>query len=153
MTPSGKRVKGGRLVSMAAAVALCAAAATCGGGGSSSTPTQPSPGGGAGGGGGGGGGSTDPQATITITADGVSPREVTISAGGRVRFVNNNRIAHDMASDPHPEHTACPGINQVGFIQPTQTRDTAALTAVRTCGFHDHNQPSNETLNGTIVVR
>jgi plastocyanin len=127
-------------------VAAALVATACGGGGSNGSPTGPTDGGGTGTPG-------DPQATITITSDGVSPREVTIAPGTRVRFVNNNRIAHDINSDPHPEHTDCPAINQVGFIQPNQTKDTGPLTAVRTCGFHDHNQPSNDSLTGRIIVR
>lgn len=120
----------------------CVLAGCSGGGGGSPTAPTPNPGGGGGG-----------TVTITITANGVSPQSVTIAPGGRVRFVNNNTRAHDMSSDPHPEHTDCPEINQVGFIQPGQTKETGTLNAVRTCGFHDHNQPSNASLTGSISVR
>ena len=128
-----------------AAVALFAAAA-CGGGGSSSggggsTPTTPSP------------TPTPGTATITITASGVSPRTVTISAGSRVTFVNNDTRAHDMASDPHPAHSACPPINDVGFLQPGQTRTTGNLNTARTCGFHDHNRDTDTSLQGSIVIQ
>jgi hypothetical protein len=78
---------------------------------------------------------------------------VTIAAGGRVTFVNNDTRAHDMNSDPHPDHTDCPAINEVGFLQPQQNRSTGTLNAVRTCGFHDHNQDSNTALQGTITVQ
>jgi plastocyanin len=121
-----------------------------GGGGGGSTPTQPS---GGGGGGGGGGGTGSSSATITITASGVSPGTVTISAGGRVTFVNNDSRAHDMASDPHPEHTACPALNDVGFLSPGQSRTSGNLNTVRTCGFHDHNQPDVRNLQGTVVIQ
>jgi len=57
-----------------------------------------------------------------------------------------------MNSDPHPEHTDCPAINQVGFLQPNQTKQTGALNVVRSCGFHDHNQPTTTALQGTIVI-
>jgi plastocyanin len=90
--------------------------------------------------------------TITITAAGVNPRHVTVPAGSRVTFVNDNTRPHEMASDPHPEHTDCPAINEVGFILPGQARETGVLTTMRTCGFHDHNQPSNESLTGTITI-
>lgn len=134
----------------ATAFAMLVAALGCGGGGSSS-PTSPSGSGGTGGTGGTGGGTG--TATVTITATGVSPSEVTISVGQRVTFVNNNRTAHDMSSDPHPEHTDCPAMNNVGFIQPGQTKDTGNFTTARTCGFHDHNQPSNTSLIGRIIIR
>jgi plastocyanin len=83
----------------------------------------------------------------------VSPRTVTISVGSRVTFVNNDTRVHDMASDPHPDHTACPAINDVGFLQPGQSRTTGNLNTPRSCGFHDHNQPSATSLQGTIVIQ
>jgi plastocyanin len=91
--------------------------------------------------------------TITISANTLSPRTLTIPAGSRVTFVNNDTRVHDMASDPHPEHTACPAINDVGFLQPNQSRTTGNLNTARNCGFHDHNQPSVTSLQGTITIQ
>jgi plastocyanin len=129
---------------VAAMVTVLPSCGSSGGGGS--TPTQPS-------GGSGGGGTGASSATITITANGVSPSTVTIAAGGRVTFVNNDSRAHDMASDPHPEHTACPALNDVGFLSPGQQRTSGNLTTVRTCAFHDHNQPDVRNLTGTVVIQ
>lgn len=139
-------------VFLALAVALTV---SCGGGGSSS-PTSPSGGGtgSSGGGGGTSGGGVSSTATITIGADGaVTPANVTITQGGRVTFVNNHNRPHDMSSDPHPEHTQCPEINQVGFLQAGQTRTTGNLNTVRRCGFHDHNEPTNNSLIGSITIQ
>jgi hypothetical protein len=69
-----------------------------------------------------------------------------------VTFVNNDSRAHDMNSDPHPEHTDCTEIN-VGDIQAGASRTTQNLTRARTCGFHDHNQPTVTALQGTITVQ
>lgn len=114
----------------------------CGGGG---TPTSP--------GGTGGGGSTSEAATITISTAGVaSPQAVTIRQGGRVTFVNSDTRPHDMSSDPHPEHSDCPELNQVGFLNAGQMRTSGNLNTVRTCGFHDHNQPANAGLQGRITI-
>lgn len=132
-------LKGLRAGIASATLALLVA---CGGSYSPSAPS-PTPGGGGGGGG---------TPTITITAAGVNPREITVRIGSRVMFTNNNTRAHDMSSDPHPEHTDCPEINQAGFIQPGQTRETGNFTTARTCGFHDHNQPETESLQGRIIV-
>jgi hypothetical protein len=96
---------------------------------------------------------TPGSATITIASNGVSPRTVTIAAGSRVTFVNNDTRVHDMASDPHPDHTACPAINDVGFLQPGQSRTTGNLNTPRSCGFHDHNQPTTTSLQGTITIQ
>ena len=91
--------------------------------------------------------------TITISATGVSPAVLTVAAGSRVTFVNNDSRRHEMTSDPHPEHSECPEINAVGVLQPGQSRETGNLVAVRTCGFHDHEQPTNASLRGRIVVQ
>ena len=127
-----------------AAVAVTLAAC----GGSSTAPS----GGGSGSGGSGGGGGSSTGTTITITSAGVSPKNLTVTQGTQVTFTNNDSVNHDMASDPHPIHTDCPEINQVGFISPGQSKQTGNLNTVRTCGYHDHNLPSNSSLQGTITI-
>jgi len=109
-------------------------------GGSGSSPASPSPGG---------------ETTITITSSGVSPSQVNISQGTRVLFVNNDTKSHNVASDPHPEHTDCPPINNVGLLQPGQSRETGNMTTVRTCGFHDHDDPppGGVKFSGRIVIQ
>ena len=126
---------------------LLGAAMACGGGSDSPTsPTPPSTGGG------GSSGAAD-SATITITSDGVvSPSTVTIRQGGRVTFMNSSSRNHEMASDPHPTHEDCPAMEQVGFLTPGQSRTSGNFTVVRTCGFHDHNEPSNTGLQGRITI-
>ena len=91
--------------------------------------------------------------TFTITSAGVSPKSLTVSAGSQVTFVNNDRITHEMFSDPHPEHTDCPEIDFVGSLAPGQAKQTGNLNTVRTCGFHDHLQPLNTSLQGSILIR
>jgi len=131
-------------------VATAVVAAACGGGDNGGTPgpaptpsptpsptPTPTPGG----------------TTFTITASGVSPRTLTVSLGSRVTFVNNDNRPHEMNSDPHPEHTDCPAINDVGFISQGQTKLTGNLTTARTCRFHDHNQPTNTALQGSITIQ
>jgi plastocyanin len=85
----------------------------------------------------------------------MSPTELTVSSGTRVQFANNDTTHpnHDIQSDPHPEHTDCIEINQVGFIVPGQTKETGNLNTVRTCGFHDHNLPSDSRYQGRIIIR
>ncbi len=126
---------------LAGTMVLVAAMAGCSGG--SSTPSSPS------------GGSGTPTATdtITITSSGANPRSITISPGTRVTFINNDTRTHEMTSDPHPEHTQCPELNQVGFLQAGQSRTSGNLNTVRTCGFHDHQDPGNSSLTGTIRIQ
>ena len=49
-------------------------------------------------------------ATVTIAAARVGPGTVTVAVGQTVTFINNNNRAHEMASDPHPQHGSCPAI-------------------------------------------
>ena len=119
-----------------ASAALATVLSSCGG---SSNPAKP----------------TDPIVTdtVTISASGVSPKDIQITAGTRVRFVNNDSRTHNMASDPHPEHTDCTEINQIGLLAPGQTRETGNLNAVRLCRFHDHDMPNAGSLQGSITIR
>jgi plastocyanin len=129
---------------IAAAVAAIGMAA-CGG---SSSPTSPSNGGS------GSGGTGASGATITIGSNGaVSPATVTISVGQSVTFVNNDSRSHEIASNPHPAHTDCPSTNALGTLSAGQTKLTNAYTAARSCGFHDHLNPENSALQGTIIVQ
>jgi hypothetical protein len=107
-----------------------------------------------------GGGESPPGPTpnnpniITISSAGIaSPNELTVSPGSRVLFVNSHSRRHDMTSDPHPDHLDCPEINQVGLLNPGQSRETGNLVAIRTCGFHDHDEPNNTNLRGRIIIR
>jgi plastocyanin len=107
----------------------------CGGGSSPSSPSN--------------------AATITITASGVSVTQVNVAPGARVTFVNMDVRSHNMTSDPHPEHNDCPEINTVGLLQPGQSRETGNLVTVRTCGFHDHDDPppGGNKWTGKITIR
>jgi len=103
-----------------------------------------------------GGGPSSPSpsgTTITITASGVSPTEIVVSAGTRVTFQNNDARAHGMSSDPVQTHTDCPAINDVGTLAPGQSRSTSPLTVRRTCGFHDHNNEDDPAYKGRIIVQ
>lgn len=122
---------------------LAALAATIMSCSKSSTPTTPSP-------------ASTPQVqtnTVAITSSGASARNIQIALGTRVLFVNNDSRSHNMVSDPHPDHTDCPDINQVGLLAPGQSRETGNMVVARTCGFHDHDNPSQGNLTGQIVIR
>jgi plastocyanin len=121
----------------AAAIVVSLVGLSCGGGSAPSTPT-PVP--------------SNPF-TFTITSSGVSPKEFTVPPGTRVLFVNNDSRSHAMSSDPHPEHTDCPAVNSVGTLASGQNRETGNLNDVRTCGFHDHDNPDNANLKGRIIIR
>lgn len=114
---------------------LCA----CGG---SAPPTTPPP-------------PTGTTYTLTISTTGVSPKELTVPQGTRVLFTNNDNKRRNMTADPHPEHNdpGCEGINNVGLLNVGQTRETGNLVTVRTCGFHDHDDPDNGNVRGRIIIK
>lgn len=112
--------------------------AACGGSSAPPAPGPPPP--------------TNPY-TFTITTAGVTPKEYTVPPGTRVLFINNDTRRRNMTSDPHPEHNDCPEINDVGLLNAGANRETGNLNTVRTCGFHDHDDPSNTRLNGRIIIR
>ena len=91
--------------------------------------------------------------TITITSAGASPKNLLVSPGTQVTFVNNDTQPHTMNSDPHPEHGECPAINNVGFLASGQSKQTGNLNVARTCGYHDHELFANASLQGTITIR
>ena len=127
-----------RLWGRTAVWVLAAASLSCGGDGSSSPPTNPT---------------TNPY-TVTISGSGlVGPKELTVPPGSRVLFVNSDTRRHDMTSDPHPDHLDCPELNQVGLLNAGQTRESGNLVTVRTCGYHDHDDPNNANLRGSITIR
>ena len=132
---------------LATAVLVAATTLACGGGSSTpttpTTPTSPTPPTG-----------NPATATITIGTDGrVSPATVTIAVGGRVTFINNHNLPHDMSSDPHPAHTDCTQMEQVGFLTSGQQRTTGNFNVARTCGFHDHNRDTDTGLQGRIIIQ
>jgi len=95
---------------------------------------------------------TNPN-VITITSAGVSPKQITVAIGSRVLFVNNDSRRHDMTSDDHPDHLECPALNDVGLLQPGQQRESGNLVVARTCGYHDHDNPTTASLQGSVVIR
>lgn len=126
-------------------LACVAVAAACGGGSSNSNPSpgNPSP------------ACTAPatSTTITIANNAVCPQNITVPRGTQVRFVNQDSTRHEMTSDPHPEHTDCIEINQVGNLEIGQSRQTGNLNTARRCGFHDHLRNEVASLRGSITIQ
>lgn len=91
--------------------------------------------------------------TVTITASGASPRNLVVPLGSQITFINNDSVAHEMYSNPHPEHTDCPEFDSVGRLTPGAIRQTKNLTTTQVCGFHDHINPFVTSLTGSIRVQ
>jgi len=93
--------------------------------------------------------SENAESSATITFDGISfsPSEVTVTAGGTVKFVNESDTTIEPASDNHPTHEANSEIN-MGEIAPGESA-TTTVDAEGTWEYHDHLNPDN---TGTIIV-
>ena len=91
--------------------------------------------------------------TITIANNTVCPQNITVPRGTQVTFMNQDSVAHEMYSDPHPEHTDCPDLNQVGHLEPGQSHQSGNLNIARVCGFHDHQRPDVAGLKGRITIQ
>ena len=123
----------------AAAASVVLILANCGGG-YSDPPTAP------------GGSAGTPAATITIRSDGtLSPKEVQISVGQTVRFINQDSRQHQPQSNPHLSHTDCPAAN-LGILSPGQSGTTRSFNDAMACGIHDHLNPDTTGLHGVIRV-
>lgn len=115
---------------------VAALMAACGGG--RATPAEQPP-------------SSGEEYTVRIGSSGVSPANVSLSAGEAVTFINDDASPHQIASAPHPAHTDCPELN--GPVLRNGERFTAVMTGNRaTCGFHDHLNPFDARFQGTINV-
>ncbi len=86
--------------------------------------------------------------TVSSTATGFSPEEVTVPVNGTVTFVNNDTRQHQPSSAPHPLHTEYPGLNSP--VLAAGESFTATLTRAGTFTVHDHLNPG---LRATITVR
>jgi hypothetical protein len=127
------------LAARASLVAFGHGLAACGGGAGSTPAPSPTP--------------TSPYVITISSSGGAAPRDLTVPPGARNLFVNNDGRRHDMTSDDHPDHLECPALNQVGLLTTGQSRESGNLVVVRTCGFHDHEDPNNPNLKGQIIVR
>jgi plastocyanin len=91
--------------------------------------------------------------TITISASGMTPLELTIAVGQRVTFVNNDTRVHDVVGGIDPNRPECPEIAQAGFLTPGQRAETGVFSTARTCEYHDHTQLGVPAFQGRIIIR
>ncbi|MGH9142948.1 MAG: hypothetical protein ACRD2I_17585 [Vicinamibacterales bacterium] len=91
--------------------------------------------------------------TLVIQNNTICPQTLTVSRGAQVTVLNSDSRTHEMDSDPHPEHTDCPELNQIGFLNPGQSRLSGNLNTARKCGMHDHTSPDTASLKATITIQ
>jgi plastocyanin len=131
-----------RVLRSVAVAAMVAGAIACGGS-SSSGSTSPS-------------GACTPSSsanTLVVQNNTICPSTLTVSRGTQITILNSDSRVHDMNSDPHPEHTECPELNQIGFLNPGQSRQSGNLNLARGCGLHDHSAPDIAALKASITIQ
>ena len=129
------------IFALAAAAIALAAALSCGGSSSSPSPST---------------GVCTPSAnpnTLVLMANSICPQTLTVSRGSQLTIMNQDSNTHEMNSDPHPEHTDCPELNQIGFLSTGQSRSSGNLNTARRCAIHDHNNSTRDALKATITIQ
>lgn len=88
------------------------------------------------------------ESLITITQAGFSPKDITISQGTTVTWMNSDTADHAVNSAPHPTHTIYPLLN-LGTIKPEEKK-SLIFPKAGTYKYHDHLNPS---LFGSVTVQ
>ena len=103
-----------------------------------------------------------PEATFTVTPNGLFPKVLVVDDGTRVTIVNQNAVStpnsdcpqggHDISDDPHPTHGDNPefGSGRLDFGQSRQTQNLATPGAF---GVHDHCTFPDSRFFGRVIVR
>lgn len=87
------------------------------------------------------------ESRVFVTEQGFDKPEVKIKVGGKVTFTNSGQSDHQIASTPHPAHTAYPALN-LGVIKPFESK-ALVFAKAGTYGYHDHLNPQAQ---GTVIV-
>jgi hypothetical protein len=90
-------------------------------------------------------------ATVTIRADGMTPKEISINRGQRVTFVNLDSQAHRPMSDPHPEHSSCAVLN-LASIPAGSRLESAIISDALDCRLHDETKPGDAAFTTRILI-
>ncbi|MCR4324062.1 MAG: cupredoxin domain-containing protein [Candidatus Curtissbacteria bacterium] len=89
--------------------------------------------------------------TIAMTDSGFSSQSAKVKSGGTINWVNNSSATIQVASDPHPTHTANREITngQVTIVLAPGESSSVTVTKTGSWGYHDH---LNASTKGTVVV-
>lgn len=88
---------------------------------------------------------------VKVTEDGFSPAQVTVQSGSNLTYKNSGSAKVQIASDPHPVHTANSELTDGDFVIELAPGRVATVTLTRsgTWGIHDHLNPG---MRGKVVV-
>lgn len=88
------------------------------------------------------------EVAVSIGSAGFVPAQIKVKAGAKVTWTNQDTVAHQPSSNPHPTHT---DLAEFGTGPVLEAGQTFSFTPTKpgTWGYHDHLNP---TLVGTIEV-
>ena len=99
--------------------------------------------------------SPKPKLHIVFVEDGVFiPKNLTITVGDTIRWINNDTKLRWPSADPHPTHSALPEFDPLADLAPGENY-SFTFTEVGVVPYHDHTQAIIEdiaTITGTIIV-
>ncbi len=87
-------------------------------------------------------------ATVRYTNSGYEPRELRITAGETVTFINESDDTVWTASAPHPAHTNYPGFDELKASNPGESY-SFTFTETGAWRYHNHVNPGQM---GSIIV-
>jgi hypothetical protein len=103
-----------------------------------------------------------PDATFTVTPNGLFPKVLVVDDGVRVTIVNRDPDqadtvdcvpgGHDISDDPHPTHGDNPEFGS-GRLTLNQSRQTQNLVTPGAFGVHDHCHGADDRFRGRVIVR
>lgn len=123
------------MLSLLAGVAGCGRVATTPTGGESATQPAPAPSG---------------PPVVKITASGFDPQFVHLFVGRVVVFQNDDREPHAIFTDPHPGHSLCAGVFNLGSLAAGARREVEAVPGL--CPFHDDDRPGHPAFQGYVLL-
>lgn len=85
---------------------------------------------------------------IHITKYGFTPQKVEVVQGSTIQFINDDRVPHWPASDPHPTHTIYPELDsKQGLVFKGKFEFKADKVGI--WEFHDHLSPTHK---GQLII-
>ena len=80
---------------------------------------------------------------LTIADEGFSPAQVAVKAGENLTYKNTSGVKVQIASDPHPTHTANSEVTEGDFVIEIAPGASATVTLAKTgtWGIHSHLNP------------
>jgi hypothetical protein len=92
------------------------------------------------------------SATVTIRAEGMTPKEVTLNRGNRVSILNLDSQPHRPMSDPHPEHSPSCAALDFDTIAAGARAESAVINDSLDCRLHDEMNAGSAAFTTRILI-